>query len=484
VDALHKSSLPGAAGAGTRAPVNGAKPAVVKPADAEATDPKRVHETIPSAPSMAPSTPTSLPPTPSFKADSTALDLRLGKATGKAFGGPKFEAYLDQATSSRAHAGTNIQMLFDGVNSFAERNRLIDGATSSIHLQTFVFNDDGAGWDLARRLAGKAKAGVEVRVIVDALGSNRAGKAIFEFMKEAGVDLRFYKTGLNPLKANSRWHEKHLIVDGKVSIEGGMNISDEYALGGSGKAVIKKNRKGTEAWRDTDARIEGGAVQDAQRAFLRNWKLVGGTVPEERMAALFPKARFDGNGGSVRVVQHHPVASADAPADENTMKLYLAAIGAATKSITIENAYFVPPRELREALIAAARRGVDVRIMSNSKESSDMGFVVEAARYCYNELLEAGVKIYEVSGGTLHAKTASFDGQYAIVGSANLNGRSKGLDTEVVLAIRDDKAAAQLDERFNNGIPRAKEITLADVEADSFVTNLKQWGLSTLSWTL
>ena len=107
-----------------------------------------------------------------------------------------------------------------------------------------------------------------------------------------------------------------------------------------------------------------------------------------------------------------------------------AAIRSAEESITIENAYFVPPEELREALIDAAKRGVDVRVMTNSRASNDMGIVSDASRYYYDELIDAGVKIYEKQGGTLHSKTMTFDGEFSIVGSVNFNGRSHGLDAE------------------------------------------------------
>jgi cardiolipin synthase len=395
------------------------------------------------------------------------------------FGGPAFEAKLDAATDSVARSGVKVNLLFDGVNSFPERHRLIDEAKHSVHLQTFIFNDDEAGRQLASKLSNAAKRGVDVRVIVDKLGSKRAGDEIFDKMRAAGVDVRFYDTGLNPLTINSRWHEKHLIVDGRVSIQGGMNIADEYALGGSGKAVLRGNRQGTEAWRDTDVKIEGSAVHDAQSAFLRNWRSLGGVVPATDREALFPKVLPDPFGSDVRVVQHHP-----AEGHTRSTALYAAAIGAATKSICIENAYFVPPPEIREALIAAARRGVDVRILTNSKESSDMGFVVDAARYWYDDLLDAGVKIFEVQGGTLHAKTATFDGAYSFVGSANLNGRSATRDGEVMLAIRDEKTATDLETRFTTGLGRATEVTRATVQQDSFVTNLKQWAFATMSWTL
>ena len=408
--------------------------------------------------------------------------MRLGGGTSvRRFGGAHLEGALDTETASRARPANRVQVLYDGVQSFAERSRMIAEAKSSIHLQTFIFTDDDTGRALADQLMAKAKEGVEVRVIIDGLGSNRSKGVFFDEMRAAGVQVLARETGLDPTELNHRWHEKHLIVDGRVAVTGGMNIGDEYALGGSGRQVVSRGQEASEPWRDVDVRIEGAAVHDEQRAFVRNWIALGGLLPSTKMAAFFPKPVQVGGGAEVRVVQQHPAGE---PPEDHVLKLYLHAITAATKSITIENAYFVPPKELRDALVDAARRGVQVRVLTNSKESSDMGFVVDAARYFYDELLAAGVEIHEQEGGTLHSKTASFDGQYAIIGSYNLNGRSAGLDTEAVVAIRDDAAATSLDARFNEGIKGARQVTPAELAKDSFVDDVKQWMFSLLSWTI
>lgn len=414
------------------------------------------------------------------RADAVAITASSPRrAHQPAFGTAAFEERLDALTGSKVRDGNRISLLFDGVNSFAERNRLIEGARSSIHLQTFIFTDDDTGWDLARRLSAKAQEGVKVRVIYDALGSNRSDDKLFDYMRQHGVELRAYG---DPLKqfwdVNDRWHEKHLIVDGNVSIEGGMNIADEYAYGGSGRMVVSRGQAASEPWRDADARLEGPAVADAQEAFLKNWKELGPPVADAERAALFPELSTRGTA-KVRVVQHRP----DEEGDNNTHALYLEAIRSARESVTIENAYFIPPQDLREALIDAAKRGVNVQIMTNSRASNDMGIVSDAARYFYDDLIAAGVRIHEKQGGTLHTKTATFDGVFSIVGSVNLNGRSKGRDSEVALAIEDPIAAAQLQRRFHEGLGQTKEVTSQELRKEDFFTNLKQWSLSLLAWT-
>ena len=416
-------------------------------------------------------------------AGGTAFDLRLADcAPVSALSHPRFERLLDATTGSVARTDNAVTPLLDGLESFEERLRLINTARSSIHLQTFVFNSDDTGWQLARHLAERARSGIEVRVIVDGIGSNRSTPKIFDFMRASGVDVRSHDTGLDLLSFNNRWHEKHMIVDGRVAVEGGMNIADEYSLGGSGRQVFRGKKDGVDAWRDVDVRIEGPAVHDVQRAFLRNWSLLGAPVATTASATtqLFPTPTKSLGGPQVRVVQHHPHGD---PPDDHTMQLYLNTINAATKSITIENAYFVPPKLVRDALVAAAHRGVSVRVMTNSKQSSDMGFVVDAQRYFYRELLAAGVQIFEKLGGTLHSKTMTVDGRFSIIGSVNLNGRSDGLDTESAIAIRDVDAARALDARFAHGLYEAPRVTSADISNQGLLADIKQWTFSTLAWT-
>jgi cardiolipin synthase len=404
------------------------------------------------------------------------------RAPGPPFGSPEFERLLDSQTNSVTRPNNKLDLLFDGVQSFAERKRLIENAKESILLQTFIFTDDETGWETAHLLADAAQRGVKVRVIYDGLGSSRSDEAIFDFMKKAGVEVREYGDPLRHFwDLNNRWHEKHLIVDGKVGITGGMNIADEYAFGGSGRLALRRPKESQTAWRDADVRIQGPAVADQTAAFLKNWKELGPPVPRREAMRMLQKAN-EGTvpgGPKARMVQHRP----DEDDDQNTHNLYLVAIRSADKSITIENAYFNPPADIRKELIAAARRGVDVKIMTNSKATNDMGAVSDAARYFYDDMIAAGVKIYERQTSTLHSKTASFDGKFSIVGSVNMNGRSEGLDSEIAMATDDPATAKALEKRFAQGIPETKQVTKQELKEEGFFTNLKQWGLSLFSWT-
>jgi cardiolipin synthase A/B len=410
---------------------------------------------------------------------SSVFGVRLngGVTPHPAIGTAAFERLLDKVTGSVSRPGNQVALLFDGAVSFAERHRLIASAKESVHLQTFVYSSDQTGWALAEALAHKAKEGVAVRVIYDAIGSNHADKKLFAFLKDAGVEV--LARGLGLLGINDRWHEKHLIVDGHTSIQGGMNIGDEYAGGGSAQLVLSGPKPADEPWRDVDMRLRGPSVADAQTAFVRNWETLGGSIPKEQQAGLFPAPTMTDGGPQVRVVQHRPREDGD----DHTNQLYLACIKGAQHSITIENAYFIPPPEVRQALMDAAKRGVEVRVLTNGVESNNHTFVSEAGRYFYDEMVAAGVQIFERQGSTLHSKTATFDGAYSVVGSHNLNGRSKDRDAESTLSTPDPTVARALEERFTEGLSKAKPVTAAELAGEGFGANLRQWALSSLAWT-
>lgn len=421
----------------------------------------------PSRPPMPPAQPVATPKAPLESPDPQASPAY----------GPAFEADLDRLTGTKVIPGNHVTPLFDGAESFEARDELLKNAKSSIHLQTFIFQSDETGQALAKRLAEKAKEGVKVRVIYDAVGSARADSKMFQMMADAGVELRPYNRPIDhPLQANHRWHEKHLIVDGMASIEGGMNIANEYAYGGSGLKVFSRGPQAQNPWKDTDVLVMGPAVAETQAAFVRNWDKIGPAITPAEREKLFPKLMPAPNGVEVRVVQHRPLEDGD----HNTHALYLRTIEEAHESLKIENSYFLPHVELREALERAARRGVDVEVITNSKTSSDMGFVTDAAHYFYGPMLQAGIKIFEKQGdGTLHAKTLTADGQCSLIGSANLNGRSEGHDSEVVLSICSDPNTAQkLEKRFASDLKTTAPVTQEGLDAEPFMQHLREWVFS------
>ena len=321
--------------------------------------------------------------------------------------GPAFEDALDQATGTEVQRGNAVEPLFDGVTSFAARKQLIESAKHTIHLQTFIFDDDATGKETAALLCAAARRGVKVRVIYDALGSNRAANALFDMMRAAGVEVRGYgKILQEPWTANHRWHEKLLIVDSTQAITGGMNLANEYAYGGSRRLVRSRSAHPELPWRDVDVLVSGPVLRAFEVDFEGNWGQLGPGYVESAFADLMtrvPSARP--TGSDVRFVQNDPGAG------ENRIEDTLwYAITSAQKTITIETAYFVPTPAMREALLDARARGVQVRILTNSPKSNDLPLSQPIARSFYKELLSAGVEIHEKRGGTLHSKSFSFDG--------------------------------------------------------------------------
>jgi phosphatidylserine/phosphatidylglycerophosphate/cardiolipin synthase-like enzyme len=240
---------------------------------------------------------------------------------------------------------------------------------------------------------------------------------------------------------NYRWHEKYVVVDGKAAITGGMNVADEYLFGGSASRYTRGGKQ-HEAWRDADVRLDGPSATEVARQFAKNWKQVTGkdSPPVSTAPAV-------ANGKKVQVVRQDPRLDGQLHLT-NVMIESLKAMQPGEKAY-LSNAYFLPSgalEGLKTALIDAAKRGVDVRIVTNSEGSTDMPQLNRAAVYHLEELLEAGVRIFERSkASTLHTKAASFGGALATVGSFNLDNRSAAMNSEAVALIYDAEAAADVE---------------------------------------
>jgi cardiolipin synthase len=334
-----------------------------------------------------------------------------------------------------------------------------------------VENND-ASWETARLLAQRAHDGVKVRMIVDGAGAMGAGP-ILDFLRANGVEVRIHNPLSNVLLINKRWHQKMLIVDGKAAVVGGLNIGDHYAYGGT----TKKTSDGDDPWYDTDMKIEGLAARDVTNAFVRNWDHEAHVRGEksdlsddEHHRMLDAAQPVEGGKSSVRFVQHRPVEDKD----DYTHDLLYMAISASQKSIKIETPYFLPSKYLRQALIDAAKRGVKVEIVTNSARVNDNKISTELARFVYPSLMAAGVEIHErVHNGMLHAKTATFDDEYTIVGSMNANNRSWLHDGETTAGISDRAFAARNSRRFDDGLSDAVPITPQDLRGRSLLYRLR-----------
>lgn len=352
-----------------------------------------------------------------------------------------------------------LALLKDGAQTYPAMLQAIAGARRTVCLETYILRDDRTGQRFAEALAERAAAGVEVNVLFDAWGS-RMSSAFLDGLRRAGVrTLAFRPIDLSvPLaKVAQRDHRKALIVDGEIAFTGGLNISDDYASPEDGGA----------GWRDTHLRLEGPAAVELQYFFLRAWLRSGGAPIDEQ--------RYDYSGR--RPDPAVQIISNDLPRRKHRHGIrnaYRVAIERARHRIWITNAYFLPPVRVIRALSAAARRGVDVRIMVAG--TTDVPPVLLASRTIYGHLLEAGARMFEWRGRVLHAKTAVIDGVWSTVGSTNLDSQSLRKNLEVNAVITHSGFAAAMERMFAEDLAHCDEIT-----ADHWAR--RAWWEKAASWT-
>lgn len=335
--------------------------------------------------------------------------------------------------------GNRVELLQDGPETFAAMFAAMRNARHHIHLETFIIDDDRIGSRLAEILAERRRAGVEVRLVYDSIGGLATPDTYFLDLRRHGVEV-FEFNPLDPTNAillwrlNNRHHRKIVVVDGKVGFTGGLNISGVYASASSG------GRKGlTQGWRDTHVKVEGPAVAQLQRLFLALWARMHDASPLAG-PEYFPPLEERGEQ-LIRLVD-----SRAGDRDIDIYKLYLAAINQARERIWITQGYFSPDRRILDALISAARRGVDVRLLLPGL--TDSWITVNSSRAHYGELLAAGVRVFERRDALQHAKTAVVDSIWSTVGSANLDYRSFLHSNEANLVIWGRDFAREMEDLY------------------------------------
>lgn len=357
--------------------------------------------------------------------------------------------------------GNRVTELINGDQIFPAMLQAIRGATKTVLFETFIYWSGDIGKEMADALSERARAGLKVHVLLDWVGSSRVEDAIVDRMKAAGVEVRKYHplTWYNLDRINNRTHRKLLIVDGATGFTGGVGIAPQW----TGKA------QDPDHWRDTHYRVEGPIVAQMQSVMLDNWSKTTGKVLHGR--DYFPPLQPAG-GQSAQMFASSPNGGS-----ESMLMMMLLAITAATRSIDIANAYFVPDDITRRALVAAARRGVRVRILVPGKYI-DTATVRRASRGLWGELLEAGVQIHEYLPTMLHCKLMVVDGIMTSVGSTNFDVRSFRLNDEANLNIYDAAFAARQTEVFEADLTQSRRITLQAWRARPFTEKLHEHALA------
>jgi cardiolipin synthase A/B len=379
-------------------------------------------------------------------------------------------------------AGNKVTLLDDGPKTMRAMLAAIRGAHDHINLETYIFEDDEVGRALADLLIRKHADGVVVHVIYDSVGTLGTPRAFFDRLRAAGIHTLEFNP-VNPLYAIKGWdlnrrdHRKLLIVDGRIALTGGVNISKVYGkssfLRGKGKAASPVDSDDA-AWRDTHMQIEGPAVAEFQKLFLGTWQRKTSVVLSD--ARYFPPLKREGSA-LVRAIGSTPEQ-----ADYTIYKTYISALASADRYAHLTAAYFVPDRQVVQAMVDAARRGVDVKIIFPS--FSDVDLVLYAGRSYYDELLAAGIKIYERRSAMLHAKTAVIDGVWSTIGSTNIDIRSFLHNDEINAVVLNVDFAQRMEDLFQRDLNESREITAAQWQERGFIERLREAASRALAYWL
>ena len=341
--------------------------------------------------------------------------------------------------------GNRVEVLENAQQAYPTLLGSILAAKKHVHAMYYIIQPDSSGVAFRDALAERARAGVEVRLLYDDLGSKRLKPDFFRPLVEAGGQVREYRpvrfSRFRTLYANFRNHRKIVVVDGETAYTGGINIGDEY-LG------LDPSRG---YWRDTNVMVEGPAASHLQLVFLEDWYYVTGELLSPAYVNVAEPC--PGFGDVVQVVPSGP----DRPR-EQVMQLYFTAINYAKKRLHITTPYFIPDEPVQTALVAAAMRGVDVRLLVPKRTDSIM--INYASRSYYRELLAAGCRIYEYRKGFVHSKTLAADGELGIIGTANMDIRSFRLNFEVCVVCYEGEVARKLDEHFMADLADAEQVRL------------------------
>lgn len=353
--------------------------------------------------------------------------------------GHPFQGALCKISDMPATRGNATRILCDGEETFTRIFEVIESARSYVLVQFYIIRDDEIGRKLQKLLMRKAKEGVKVYVIYDDVGSHSLPRKYIRTLQTNGVEIHSFRSTFfrtNRFQINFRNHRKIVVVDGEHAFLGGLNVGDEY-LG-------KDPYLGY--WRDTHIEIQGPAVTCVQLAFLEDWLWVANVIPKLNFRA------------SPRPEDEEVLILPTGPADENEScgLFFVEMINLAKSRLWIASPYFVPDLAVITALILAAMRGVDVRILVPNK--IDHVLVYYASQYYLELLSRFGIKLYEYHRGFMHQKTLLVDEHLSVVGSANLDNRSFRLNFEIVATIAGEGSNSKLAQILETDFSQAEKL--------------------------
>ena len=369
----------------------------------------------------------------------------------------KLVSLLLNAGSALLTFHNQVEILLNGGEKFQALFNALEKASHHIHLSYFIFKDDEIGEDVLKILTRKVTEGVEVRVLLDGMGSIKISGSFVRSMREAGIQAEWFFPIRFPFitsKLNLRYHRKIVVVDGRIGFMGGLNIGDEY--------LSRDSKLGF--WRDTHLKFEGEVVHTLQSIFQNDWYFV--TRKEYKGDIYFPKTSIS------RSLPVQVLASGPDSNDTSILESFFSMITMARQSVCIETPYFIPDDSLMMALKTAALSGLDVRLIVQGIPEHKLTYW--AMNSYFDELLQAGVKIYKYMKGTLHAKILLVDDHLTSVGSANMDLRSFLLDFEICTLVYDETLTKHLNRDFELDIKESHEVNPEKFQARSVLERFKE----------
>ena len=354
---------------------------------------------------------------------------------------PQFARSMSALMGPAFLNGNEVKVLINGDKIFPEMIHAIHQAKETITFETFIYWDDKIGQEFANALIERAKAGVKVHVLLDWLGSVKMEQKQLDKMVASGVEIqRYHKPHWTHLtRLNNRTHRKLLVIDGKLGFTGGVGIADQW----------RGDARNPNEWRDTHFKVTGPVVGQMQAVFLDNWIKSKGQVLHHQK--YFPAIEKTGN------MPAQMFSSSPNGGGDSMVLMYAMAITAAKDSIDLSSAYFVPDEFSMKALIAAAKRGVKIRIITPGKYI-DTDLVRRASRAGWGEMLKANIKIAEYAPTMYHCKVLIVDDLMVSVGSTNFDNRSFRLNDEANLNVLDKKFALDQKQIFESDWLKSKQI--------------------------
>ncbi len=373
-------------------------------------------------------------------------------------GSEQFVQWTSGYLNSPILQGGEVSILQNGDAFYPAMLEAIRKATDSVNFEVYIFEPDEVGREFMEAFKERARAGVEVRLLLDGFGGIKMTKRYRDELTEAGVSVaRFRPFGLRSLvRFYKRTHRRAIVIDGRIGFTGGAAVSKKW----------KGNVGNPHEWRDSMTRVAGPMVAGIQSAFAGNWVYCCGEVIAG--PRFFPPMERGSGPCGLSVV------SSPSDAMQPIRLLFWVSFINARKRVWICNSYFIPDDRLRGAVIDRAKGGVDVRILVPGNHT-DAVPVQAAGRSYYEELLSAGVRIFEFQPSMMHAKTAVVDSAWSVVGSANLDERSMELNEENVLGIADRDFALAIEAGVTEDFARSREILLEEWQKRSIFRRGMEW---------